>query len=195
MGWQETEFNDGFTESTFDVGGISDVSTGFNYLWRAETKCAPAIITSFDVTAPTGNAFDPLLLTDSGLGSGVWAFSTSALMIRTLDPVVAFWGGGYRYTLENDFRTNRIDLGDQIFYSCGVGFAANERVTLSTSFQGSFITDSQVNGVNLDGSGFDVASIRLAATMLNCKRITEPFVEFGITDRAPSAQFGVLFTR
>ena len=185
----------GFNEATQDVGGIGDVTTGFNYLWCQETACNPSVIATWDVTAPTGNPQNPLFLSDAGLGSGVWATSLRLLMVKTYDPLVIFWGGGYRFTFEDDFGANQVDIGDQILYNAGVGFAVNERVTLSTAFIGSYVTDLEVNGVGLNGTDFDLASIRMAATIARCGRITEPFVEFGLTERSPSASFGVQFTR
>jgi hypothetical protein len=144
---------------------------------------------------PTGNAINPLFLSSAGMGLGAWTTSGSLLMVRTLDPVVVFWGGGYRFTFEDTYEANQIDLGDQILYSCGVGFAANERVTLSTALIGSYVTDLAINGNTIDGTGYDLARIRMAATIVNCGKISEPFVEFGITDRAPTATMGVVFTR
>ncbi|MEM7479318.1 MAG: hypothetical protein AAF483_30410 [Planctomycetota bacterium] len=86
FGWQQTDFFDGFTSINEDSGGIGDTTLGINYLLRPESGCRASIILSSDVTAPTGNAVNPLVVTDAGNGSGAWATSTRLLMVRSLDP-------------------------------------------------------------------------------------------------------------
>jgi len=195
IGWQSTEFADGFTHSTTDKAGIGDVLTGFNYLLRQETSCLPSIITSVDISAPTGNARDPRLLFDSGTGSGAWTASSRFLMVKSLDPVVAFWGAGYRCVLEDTYLGDRIDIGDQIQYTFGIGFGVSEKVTLSSALIGSYITDLKVNSTTLPGTGGDIISVRLASTISQCKRIIEPFATIGVTERAPNATVGIVWTR
>ncbi|MEM7477331.1 MAG: hypothetical protein AAF483_20290, partial [Planctomycetota bacterium] len=128
-------------------------------------------------------------------GSGAWATSTRLLMVRSLDPVVLFWGAGYRHTFESTYTGTDINLGNQILYNLGMGFAANERVTLSAAYNGAFVTDLEINGADLNGSGFDLGSIRFAATVARCGKIYEPFIQFGVTERSPSSVFGFVITR
>jgi len=195
IGWQSTEYADGFTYSTTDKAGIGDVLTGFNYLVRQETSCLPSIITSVDISAPTGNARDPRLLVDSGTGLGAWTASSRFLMVKSLDPVVAFWGAGYRCVLEDTYLGDRIDIGDQVQYTFGIGFGVSDKVTLSSALIGSYITDLKVNSTTLDGTAGDIIAVRLASTILQSKRIIEPFATLGVTERAPNATFGIVWTR
>ena len=195
VGWQGTEVSDGFTEQTRNTTGVGDVLTGFNYLLRKESKDCPAIIGSCDVILPTGNTSDPRRLLDSGLGNGAYSLSSRLLMVKSLDPVVAFWGAGYRFNFEDTFNGEKIDIGDQIQYTLGIGFGVNDKVTLSSALIGSYITDFKVNRVTVPGSSADIISLRLASTFSNCRGITEPFVNFGLTDLSPAASFGIVWTR
>jgi len=195
VGWQGTEVSDGFTEQTRNTTGIGDVLTGFNYLLREESKDCPAIIGSCDVILPTGNAVDPRLLLDSGLGRGAWSLSSRLLMVKSLDPIVAFWGAGYRFNFEDTYNGDKIDFGDQIQYTFGIGFGVNDQVTLSSALIGSYITDFKVNSFTVPGSNADLISLRLASTFSNCRGITEPFVNFGLTDLSPAASLGIVWTR
>lgn len=195
VGWQETEVSDGFTEQTRNTTGIGDVLTGFNYLLLKESKDCPAIIGSCDVIIPTGNAVDPRFLLDSGLGKGAWSVSSRLLMVKSLDPIVAFWGAGYRINFEDTYSGEKIDFGDQIQYTLGIGFGVNDKVTLSTALIGSYITDFKVNSFTVPGSSADLISLRLASTFSNCRGITEPFVNFGLTDLSPGASLGIVWTR
>jgi hypothetical protein len=195
VGWQGTEVSDGFTEQTRNTNGIGDILTGFNYLLRKETKDCPAIIGSCDVVIPTGNAVDPRQLLDSGLGLGAWSLSSRFLMVKSLDPIVAFWGAGYRLNFEDTYNGNRVDIGDQIQYTFGIGFGVNDKVTLSSALIGSYITDFKVNSVTVPGSSADLISLRMASTFSNCRGITEPFVSFGLTEQTPAATVGIVWTR
>jgi len=195
VGWQGTEVSDGFTEQTRNTTGIGDVLTGFNYLLLKESKDCPAVIGSCDVIIPTGNAVDPRFLLDSGLGKGAWSLSSRFLMVKSLDPIVAFWGAGYRINFEDTYNGDKIDFGDQIQYTLGIGFGVNDKVTLSSALIGSYITDFTVNRVTVPGSSADLISLRLASTFSNCRGITEPFVNFGLTDLTPGASLGIVWTR
>jgi hypothetical protein len=195
VGWQSTEITNGFTIARDDTGGIGDIVTGLNYLCVRETECTPAIITSLDMVAPTGNPRDPRTAATSGTGSGAWSFSSDVLMVKSFDPLVAFWGFGYRTFLEDDYLGANVKLGDSIQYTFGTGFGINERVTVSGALQGNYFLDTKVNSSRVVGSAGDSISIRLAATISKCSRIVEPFVSFGLTDRAPDATVGIVWTR
>lgn len=195
VGWQSTEVTNGFNISRDDTGGLGDIVTGFNYLFRRESECAPAIITSFDMTAPTGNPRNPLTLSESGTGIGAWSFSSDILMIKSIDPLVTFWGLGYRTFLEDTYEGNNVRIGDSIQYTFGMGFGVNERVTLSSALIGAYVLDTKVNSTRLSGSAGDIISLRIAATILNDCKIIEPFVTFGLTERATDTALGIVWTR
>jgi len=195
VGWQSTEVTDGLNLLRNDNGGIGDLVTGFNFLLRQETECAPSIITSFTMTAPTGNPRNPVILADTGLGLGAWTFTPEVLMVKSLDPVVLFWGAGYRHVMENNFQGDDIKIGDSIQYNFGTGFGVNENVTLSSALLGSYILDTKVNSQRLLGTAGDAISIRTAATIARRRKIIEPFVTFGLTQRAPAASLGIIWTR
>lgn len=195
VGWQGTEFANGFFHRKTDASGIGDIATGLNYLLFAETECSPSVITSVNMTAPTGNPRSPRILTDSGTGLGAWTFASDVLMVKAYDPLVLFWGAGYRWFLEDTFHGERVKIGDSIQYNLGTGFGVNERVTLSCALLGAYDLDTRLNSVRLRGTGGDAISVRLAATILKDCKIVEPFVNFGLTQRVPEAFLGVIWTR
>ncbi|MFK7738440.1 MAG: hypothetical protein AB8B50_20615 [Pirellulaceae bacterium] len=195
VGWQTVESADsGGSLFRNDTGGLGDLRSGVNFLLFAETSCSPAVITSFDVTAPTGNPRNPLLISDAGTGIGAWSFSTDVLMVKAYDPLVVFWGAGYRFFTEDTHNGVNVELGDAITYTFGTGFGVNERVTLSSTVTGSYIFESRLNSNLVAGSNADIIALRLAATVAKNCNIVEPFVQFGLTDRAPDASLGVVWT-
>lgn len=195
VGWQSTQVADGFALVNSDSGGIGDLVTGFNYLLCEESECTPAVITSVDMIAPTGNPRNPRLPFETGTGLGAWAFSSDVLMVKSYDPLVTFWGLGYRHFLEGTYSSQKVKIGDSIQYNFGVGFGVNQNVTLSSSLIGSYLLDTEVNSQRVLGSAGDLISLRLAATLIKNKKIVEPFVTFGLTDRANDASLGVVWTR
>ena len=120
--------------------------------------------------------------------------SASLVCINRYDPIIVFYGGGYRHLFERPFDGLLFAPGEQIFYQMGVGFSVNDRVTLSTAFQGFYITDVRANNVTVPGSNLEPLTVRMAATIARRCKILEPFVQFGLTDSAPQANFGIIIT-
>ncbi len=116
------------------------------------------------------------------------------LFIDNYDPIVIFYGIGYRHQFEREFLGIDVDPGEEIRAQLGVGFAVNSQVTLSTRFAAAFITRTQYDGQSVDGSYSEPMSVRFAATVLRCQKLIEPFVEIGATDDATASRFGIVWT-
>ncbi len=122
------------------------------------------------------------------------------LFIHTYDPVVMFYGFGYRHLFDNDFFNPAISAqqdvnpGEAAFYQFGVGFGVNEWITLSTSFAGQYISELEVDGDRIEGTIREPIRMRFAVTMNTEHKLIEPFAEIGMTDAAVNARFGVVWT-
>ena len=136
-----------------------------------------------------------LLSPESRLGEGFWAASGNFLLVHTYDPVIVYYGLGVRFRFEEEFPGNQVvNPGGQYIYQLGVGFAVNDRVTLSTSFLGADIPEFRINGQRLQGSIQEPMRLRFAATIARPRNIVEPFAEIGMTDDASSATVGIIWT-
>jgi hypothetical protein len=209
VGWSGTQTSfAGFDESQ-NLFGVGDLRTGMSVLLKKAEGCSPDVIGTFDMTFPTGNDnfFALGLFPGAQLGEGFYALSASLLCIHTYDPVVIFYGGGYRHRFDDPSMGVDIDPGEQFFYQLGVGFAVNERITLSASFLGAYVTKIRVNDVLLDGSNQEPMRMRFSVTVLNpdrclpkwrglckVKEIVEPFAEIGMTEDSPDGRFGIVWT-
>ena len=199
VGWSNTELNfDGF-EAFENDGGLGDIEGGLTVqLQQATADCPHDMIATVFVSAPTGN--DPFVGASTlapsapSLGSGFWSVGGSVLWIRSYDPVVLFYGLGTRHHFERTFLGREIRPGSEYSYTLGVGFAVNERVTLSSRFTGQFVEEVKIDGERVPGSILEPMSVRLAATIAQPKRLVEPFVEFGTTNDAVSTFLGVINT-
>lgn len=203
MGWSNSELTfTGFDEFESEIG-IGDVSGGLSILLCDGCQYKPDVIATLGFTAPTGNPEFPLLTTltpNSTLGEGYWAASAQLLFIHTYDPVVLFWGFGYRHRFDEDFANTNLGIqqdvrpGRTAFYQCGVGFGVNEWITLSTSFAGAYISEMYIDGDRVEGTILEPLRLRVAVTINSPAKIIEPFAEFGMTDDAVDARFGITWT-
>jgi hypothetical protein len=200
FGWSNTENSyPGFDDFT-NQGGIGDMTAGISWLVHKSCGCScdPDVVATFSITAPTANVSPlqgiiepPNTMLGTGFCYGYW----NVLFIHTVDPVILFYGFGSRHGLARTYEGLDIQPGDQYYYRAGLGFAVNEKLTLSSSLSGWYITDPQVDGVRIAGLAMEPITLRFAATIARpCDRYIEPFVELGLTPDAPDARVGLTFT-
>jgi hypothetical protein len=196
----------GFSNTQISISGISSNNTNsfglgdFNggasfHLLEACGDC-PDVIATAGFTAPSGKFSTPLLgvVPGSNLGQGFWAAQGNLLFVNRYDPIIVFYGAGYRHLFQRDFGGVSFAVGEQINYQFGVGFSVNDRVTLSTALQGFYITQTSMNGSTLPGSNLEPISLRFAATISRRGHLLEPFAVIGATPSAPAVSLGVVFT-
>ncbi len=196
MGYSNTQISTfGVSDST-NRGGIGDLTAGASFHLLKSEDQLPDVILTMDFTAPTGVFSTPIFgqVPGSNLGQGFWAMSGSLLFIHRYDPIIVFYGGGIRHLFEREFNGVLFSPGEQILYQFGVGFSVNDRVTLSTAFQGFYITNTQLDNQTVDGTNLEPISLRFAATIARNCRIIEPFVAIGATHSAPAVNFGLIVT-
>jgi hypothetical protein len=199
IGWSNTQVALDAFDAFQNDGGFGDIDFGLTAQCVEASANCPYVIGTLAATAPTGG--DPftgalsLAPTAPSLGQGFWSISGSLLFIQPYDPVVVFYGIGTEHFFSRHYVGVEIEPGSQYNYQLGVGFAVNERVTLSTRFFGAYVEEIKVNGDRRFGTNIEPMTIRLSATISQpCDRLVEPFVEFGITDDAVSSFFGITWT-
>ena len=205
FGWSNGEFAFLGDEEFDNAGGIGDVSTGITRLLHEGVNGTRDVLAALAFSAPTGRSdvVSALTVPGSSLGEGFWSLTMGLTFIQTYDPVVVFYGAGYRHRFDRTFDDEiAVSPGKQAYYRLGVGFAVNPSVTLSASFLGSYIGANKINGVRVAGGIQEPMQVRLAATVSknkNCRpdsRLTtiEPFVNFGVSDDAVDSLFGISWT-
>lgn len=198
LGWSNTELAFNGTDEFKNTGGIGDVRAGMTFLLRKGSEGRPDVIATTSFTAPTGSAG---ILTaasptaPANMGEGFWALSADVLLINNLDPVVFYYGVGTRYRFERTFSGFLLEPGGEYTYLFGAGFAVNEKVTLSSTFVGAYLSELYVDRQRVAGSIQELMSVRLAATVVQRQGYVEPFVTFGLTRDATTARIGIVWTR
>jgi hypothetical protein len=195
-GFSNTQLSTLGVSETRNVSGIGDLTAGGSFHLLRGEELKPDVIGTFGFTAPTGKFDTPLfgLVPGSNLGQGFWALSGQLLFINRYDPVIVFYGGGYRHLFEREFDGVLFAPGEQVNYMLGVGFSVNDRVTFSSTFQGFYITNTFIDSVDVRGSNLEPLSLRFSITTVRNCRIVEPFVQIGLTDSAPRVNVGVAVT-
>ncbi|REK19282.1 MAG: hypothetical protein DWQ37_01435 [Planctomycetota bacterium] len=195
-GFSNTQLSAIGLSETRNVSGLGDGTFGASiHLIKGEHEF-PDVIGTVGFTAPTGKFDTPLfgLVPGSNLGQGFWAYNVNLLCINRYDPVIVFYGGGYRHLWERPFDGVLFAPGEQANYLFGAGFAINDRITFSSTFQGFYITNTYINNENVRGSNLEPLSLRFALTVVRNCRILEPFCQIGLTDSAPNANVGIIVT-
>lgn len=195
------------TADSSDGVGIGDLTFGMSRVLRKPQAERFTVLGNLSASAPTGLAQLSSIQQVPGvaLGSGYWTLSGGLVFIRSIDPIAAFIGVNYVQTFETTLNNLDLEPGNIFSYRFGVGYAINSRVTISSSFNGGYISELQVGGRMIPGSSREPLTVRLAATILSKgpsltgpakgrRRTTEPFIAMGITDAAPDASFGVRWT-
>ena len=198
VGWSNTEHTvPGVIDDDENDGGLGDIGLGASFLLFDGRGSTTDVVFTTSVTLPTSDS--PFRVASNGfnsptLGDGFWALSGDVIWIDNYDPVVIFYGAGYRYIFEKTIDGTRIDPGGEARLQLGVGFAVNQSITLSSRFAASFVSRTQFDGVSFAGSFSEPMSMRFAATVARDCVIVEPFAEIGASDDAASSSFGVIWT-
>jgi len=195
------------TADSSDGVGIGDLTFGMSRVLRKPQAERFTVLGNVSASAPTGLAQLSNIQQVPGvaLGSGYWTLSGGLVFIRTIDPIAAFIGVNYVQTFETMLNNLDLEPGNIFSYRFGVGYAINSRVTVSSSFNGAYISELEVGGRLIPGSAREPLTVRLAATILSKgpslvgpakgrRKTTEPFISMGITDAAPDTSFGVRWT-
>lgn len=142
VGWADTEVATPFFDESESTLGIGDLTFGLTRLLRSDHGTGQSCIATLRATAPNGSQSNPFFVNSSGLGNGAWKLGLDLLAVQPIDPVVLCYGVGYTDSFEQTIDGEDFLFGRELSYTFGVGFSANERVTLSISFHGSYVTES-----------------------------------------------------
>jgi hypothetical protein len=89
-------------------------------------------------------------------GSGFWSLEPSITVVFPTDPAVLFANVGYLYNISKDVdtmvggsRIGKVEPGDAVRMAFGIGFALNEKTSLSFGYQHDFINGTRVT---IDGA-------------------------------------------
>lgn len=190
--WRDDKFvlgeGDNQTVDKDSGSGLGDLQFGLFAQVLEEAQYWPDLVLNFRGVAPTGEDF---FIGDTGnntaIGTGFWGLSVGGTMVRALDPAVVFASANYWWNLEDDKGIfGNIDPGNAVEYSLGLAFSLNERLALSFSWQQRFTNRSSLDGVRVERTDLNVATL-FVGTSYRLNRLTSLSfnVGVGVTDDAP----------
>jgi hypothetical protein len=92
------------------------------------------------------------LATRLPVGSGFWGVQPSLTMIYPSDPVVFFCSANYLWNVKRTVSGRNIDPGDSVGANIGLGFALNEKTSMSIAYDHSVIGSNKQDGQRLGNS-------------------------------------------
>ena len=220
-----------FGDEVFNVdgSGLGDVEFALDYQLNRGLNGWPYFIGGVRVSAPTGtdpfevetvdivvmdengdpvedNDGNPIIQrfpTELATGSGFWNIQPSLTFLYPTDPAVFFGTLSYNWSIEDDVGNDigKIDPGDTIGLSGGMGFGINERSSFSLGFSYKHVGKTTQNGSNLKGSELDIGEVSIGYSYRLNRRsnlnlsigvgATEDAQDFQMTVRVPTT-FGLL---
>ena len=136
--------------------------------------------------------------TELATGSGFWSIEPSLTVIYPTDPAVLFANVGYNWNIADDIDQRigdafigRVDPGDSVGVSFGLGLGLNERLSMTLGYQHDFIdgTTTEIDGVDFDSNSLDVGSLLFGASYRLSDRIRANLnTRIGVTEDAPDVR-------
>jgi len=153
----------------------------------------PTGISPYDVnyvTSVAGSKFPTELPT----GSGYVSISPSISAIYSTAPGVLFGNINYGYTMATDEESGKIDSGDSMGISFGLGLSLNQRTSLSLSYSQKHVFKSEIDGQTVDGSDLDIGQFIVGYSFrYSPKTNINLSVGIGTTDDAPDVRLTLRF--
>lgn len=196
--YRSTEFAPG----TFEKNKITDwgdVGGQITATLFKETIDLPGLFAYASFTAPTGpdpywiepgqrpfaQPVNPLWLTQS---AGHWSYTVGGTLVKTLEPIIVFGGLSYTRYVPEVYAGSKMQPGDRVGWSAGVGLAVSERTMLGTALTGTFVKDFVMDGTRRFGNAAETVNVAMSLTQRIAPGFfVEPSVTIGLTNDAPQA--------
>ncbi|MGR9013809.1 MAG: transporter [Gammaproteobacteria bacterium] len=160
-------------DETFNATGndIGDLEFAARYQLTGGSGGWPILVGNIIATAPTGKSpFDIKLVQAQGVpgatfpaelptGAGYFSFQPSLTALYPTDPAVYFGNISYSYNAETSTDFGKINPGDAVGISFGMGFGVNERSSFSLGYSHKHVLESEIRGIAIKGSDLDIGQL------------------------------------
>ncbi len=169
---------------TFNADGnnIGDIELAARYQLTKGTGGWPILVGNLVTTLPTGKSpFDiefvesqevpgAMFPTEAPTGVGFFTFQPSITALYPTDPAVLFGNINYTYTTTTSESAGKINPGDAIGLTFGMGFAVNNRTSFNLGYSHRHFFNTHVNGDKIGGSALDIGQLLLGYSFKYSKR-------------------------
>lgn len=194
--------------------GLGDIEFGASYQINAGLADWPIFIANLRVKSDTGRSpFEVPIYTVNDIqggflrglerelptGTGFWSVEPGITVAWASDPAVFFGGLRYIWNIARDVDvkdpaggpSRRLDLdpGDGVGLNFGVGFALNERTSISLGYEHIFVFRSSQQGQSIAGSSTDIGTFNFGLSYRASDAVSINLgVGIGVTEGAPDAR-------
>ncbi|WP_137127770.1 outer membrane protein [Roseomonas sp. HF4] len=194
--------------------GLGDIEFGASYQINAGLADWPIFIANLRVKSDTGRSpFEVPIYTVNDIqggflrglerelptGTGFWSVEPGITVAWASDPAVFFGGLRYIWNIARDVdvqdpaggpsRRLNLDPGDGIGLNFGVGFALNERTSISLGYEHIFVFRSSQEGQSIAGSSTDIGTFNFGLSYRASEAVSVNLgVGIGVTEGAPDAR-------
>ncbi|MFP6607958.1 MAG: transporter, partial [Myxococcota bacterium] len=190
---------------TADGHGIGDVQFGLRTQLNRGTSSIASFVAGVGVRVPTGRSpyevkreglFDQFIEQEVPTGSGFYSLNPTLSFVYPTEPGVLFGNLHYSWNIprtigatqpNTDQPYGKIDPGDVIGASLGMGLSLNEKLSLSLSYDHSMVFQTRQNGlISEDSVPLQIGTLGIGATKRRNSKISYSFmIGVGVTDDAP----------
>ena len=174
--------------------GLGDMEASIRYQLNKPGGPGPFYVGGIRVKAKNGK--DPFevpidntteLPEELPVGSGFWGVQPSVTVIYPSDPVVFFSSLNYLWNVERTVKGRKIDPGDSIGVNFGMGFALNEKTSMSIAYDQSAISSNKQDGARLGNSKTTYVGSLIFGTSYKLGENTSFGISLGVgvTEAAP----------
>ncbi len=186
-------------DETFRADGnnIGDIELAARYQLTNGSGGWPILVGNLIATIPTGKSpFDIKFVeaqgvpgarfpTESPTGTGYFSIQPSITALYPTDPAVFFGNINYGYNASTNENVGKIDPGDALGITFGMGFGVNERSSFNLGYSHRHLFSSKINGNRIGGSSLDIGQFLLGYSFKYSSRTNFNLsVGIGTTDDA-----------
>jgi hypothetical protein len=173
-------------DETFNATGndIGDIEFAGRYQLNSGIGGWPIFVGNIVATMPTGKSpFDiefvqaqgvpgAIFPTELPTGAGFMSIQPSITALYPTDPAVFFGNLSYSYNVETSENVGKVNPGDTLGMSFGMGFGLNERSSFSLGYSHKHVINSEINGETINGSELDIGQLLVGYSFKYSPRTT-----------------------
>ncbi len=181
-----------------DGSDIGDIEFTARYQLTKGTGGWPILVGNLLTTVPTGKSPFDLKFEETSIegtpfrfpvevptGTGFFTFQPSVTALYPTDPAVFFGNINYTYTMSTKENIGKIDAGDAVGMTFGLGFAVNNRTSFNLGYSHRHFFNTKIDGDEIGGSALDIGQLLLGYSFRYTKQTTYNLsVGVGTTDNA-----------
>ncbi|MDD5730345.1 MAG: transporter [Candidatus Omnitrophica bacterium] len=182
--YDRTTDNTQGTETSLKKGGLGDIELSLSRQIAFEHGLVPDTV--FSITGKSITGQDPYNH-PIGLGTGHWGVRTGLVFVKSSDPAVIFGGLNYSWSARRKFDNfGKVEPGSSVGYTLGAAIALSYQTAINFAFDHSVTFKMKKDGVNVNGSFLNSASLKTGFNWSFSKNASVDFsISHGLTTDAP----------